>query len=109
MITFRFIMPTYQAFVDECHRSLNDMFFNLCMLLSETEATRIMDSTMLPVCKLHRADHYKVAKDKAKIGKNGRAGIMDSNSTRVFHSMENSAVLHLPEQMCTMHKWNTCS
>jgi len=70
MITFRFIMPTYQAFVDECHRSLNDMFFNLCMLLSETEATRIMDSTMLPVCKLHRADHYKVAKDKAKIGKN---------------------------------------
>jgi hypothetical protein len=63
-------LPTYQAFVDECHRSLGDMFFILCMLLSETEATRIMDSTMLPVCKLHRVDHYKVAKDKAKFGKN---------------------------------------
>lgn len=29
-----------------------------------------MDSTMLPVCKLHRADRYRVAKDFARFGKN---------------------------------------
>jgi hypothetical protein len=29
-----------------------------------------MDSTMLPVCKLHRADEHKVAKNIAQFGKN---------------------------------------
>jgi hypothetical protein len=63
-------LPAYSTFVAECHRALPHMFDVLCTLLSETEALRIMDATMLPVCKLHRTDHYKVAKNQARFGKN---------------------------------------
>lgn len=63
-------VPTYQAFVREAHQALPTMFETLSTLLSQTEAVRIMDSTMLPVCKLHRVDHYKTAKNKARFGKN---------------------------------------
>ncbi len=46
------------------------MLFVLTNMLSDEEAIRIMDSTMLEVCKLHRADRYKVARNKAQFGKN---------------------------------------
>jgi hypothetical protein len=42
----------------------------LIQILSHTEAVRIMDATMLPVSKPHRADRHKVAKDIAQFGKN---------------------------------------
>ena len=63
-------VPTYQAFVREVHRALPVCFDLLSALLSSEEAIRIMDSTMLEVCKLHRVDHYSVAPDMARFGKN---------------------------------------
>ncbi len=63
-------LPAYNAFVDEVHRALPLCFELLTQLLSSTEAVRIMDATMLPVCKLHRVDSYKVAKNIAAFGKN---------------------------------------
>lgn len=63
-------LPAYNTFVDEVHRALPFCFELLEQLLSSEEAVRIMDSTMLPVCKNHRADHYKVAPDIARWGKN---------------------------------------
>jgi hypothetical protein len=63
-------LPPYNTFVAACHRALPDMFFVLSSLLSYEEAIRIMDSTMLPVCKLHRADRHKTARNKVAFGKN---------------------------------------
>src|SRR5579872_2331513 len=55
-------LPKYNSFVDEVHRALPLLFELLSDLLSTEEAIRIMDSTMLPVCKLHRADRHKTAR-----------------------------------------------
>lgn len=63
-------MSTYQTFVREAHRTLPAIFDVLSVILSHTEAVRIMDSTMLPVCKPHRADSHKVVKESARFGKN---------------------------------------
>lgn len=63
-------LPPYNTFVAEAHRALPTMFEVLTSLLCSEEAIRIMDSTMLEVCKLHRADEYKVARDIARFGKN---------------------------------------
>lgn len=65
-----FQLPKYSAFVAHCHRALPGMLSLLGELLSHTEAVRLMDATMLPVCKLHRADEYKVAKSLTAFGKN---------------------------------------
>lgn len=65
-----FQLPKYSAFVAQCHRALPQMVSLLAQLLTDTEKIRIMDSTMLPVCKNHRADDHKVAKNVAKFGKN---------------------------------------
>ena len=63
-------LPTYQAFVGEVHHALPACFDVLTQLLSSEEALRIMDSTMLPVCKNHRAEDYTVAKNMVAFGKN---------------------------------------
>ena len=63
-------LPSYQAFVEGCHRSLPNAHALLSSLLKDEAVVRIMDSTMLPVCKLARADDHKVAKDMARFGKN---------------------------------------
>jgi len=63
-------LPPYNTFVAECHRALPSMFFVLTEMLSSEEAVRIMDSTMVPVCKNHRADDYKVATMQVRWGKN---------------------------------------
>lgn len=65
-----FRLPKYSAFVAHCHRSVPQMLSLLSQLLFDTEAIRIMDATMLPVCKNHRADSHKVAKAIAQFGKN---------------------------------------
>jgi hypothetical protein len=63
-------IPSYKTFVRRAHHCAPLFLHLLIQLLSEKEAVRIMDSTMLPVCKLQRADHHKVAKNIARFGKN---------------------------------------
>lgn len=63
-------IPVYQKFVEACHRSAPVMFRILSQTLSHTEAVRIMDATMIPVSKLHRANDHKVARNIARFGKN---------------------------------------
>jgi hypothetical protein len=65
-----FRLPKYSAFVAHCHRTVPQMLCLLSQLLCDTEPIRIMDATMLPVSKLHRADSHKVAKSIAQFGKN---------------------------------------
>lgn len=63
-------LPSYKTFVRRAHQCAPLLLSLLTQLLSEKEAVRILDSTMLPVCKLHRADSHKVAKNIAQFGKN---------------------------------------
>ena len=62
--------PSYSAFVDHCHRVTLPMFHLLQHLLDDKEPIKLGDSTMLPVCKLHRAKQHRVAKKIAAFGKN---------------------------------------
>ncbi len=62
-------LGSYPAFVAHCHRVLPHLWHLLRELLC-TDQIRIIDSTMLPVCKLHRADRHKVARIVASFGKN---------------------------------------
>lgn len=62
-------LPSYPAFIAHCHRVLPHLSSLLRELLCDS-AVRIVDSTMLPVCKLHRAGRHKVAKIVASFGKN---------------------------------------
>lgn len=63
-------LPTYNAFLDHCHRVMPILAALLMQLLSTDAPLRFMDSTMLPVCKHKRADDHKVAKILANFGKN---------------------------------------
>ena len=65
-----FRIPAYSTFVAECHRALPAILTLLKELLVDTADIRLMDATMLPVCKLHRADAHKTAKNVAQFGKN---------------------------------------
>jgi hypothetical protein len=65
-----FQLPKYSAFVAHCHRVVPQMVLFLEQLLCNTEAVRLMDATMIPVSKPHRAERHKVAKDIAAFGKN---------------------------------------
>lgn len=63
-------LPTYEAFLYHCHRVTPTMFVLLQHLLDGDALTKLMDSTMLPVCKLKRAQKHRVARDIAAFGKN---------------------------------------
>lgn len=63
-------LPSYANFIKHCHRVLPLLIWSLNDLLDATAAVRIMDSTMLEVCKLVRADSHKVAVNIADFGKN---------------------------------------
>lgn len=63
-------LPRYSKFVEACHRALPDLIMTLRSLLVTTAPIRLMDASMLPVCKLARADQHKVAKGVADLGKN---------------------------------------
>lgn len=63
-------LPSYGNFLKHCHRSLPLMIKVLNDLLQSTASVRIMDSTMLQVCKLVRADRHKTARNIADFGKN---------------------------------------
>lgn len=62
-------LPKYSSFVNHCHKVL-PQFLKLTELLMQSSETGIVDSTMLEVCKMQRADSHKVAKGKAQFGKN---------------------------------------
>lgn len=63
-------IPCYENFVKHIHRSLPLLIWSLNELLDSEAPLRIMDSTMLPVCKLVRAHSHKVTKGIAAFGKN---------------------------------------
>lgn len=63
-------LPRYQNFVAHCHRLLPTLSQLLQSTLSTATPLRFADSTMLPVCKLIRADRHRVAKAVAAFGKN---------------------------------------
>jgi hypothetical protein len=64
-----FHTPAYPTFIALCHRSLPVTLALLDALLADQASIRIMDATMLPVCKLQRANHHKVAQSLAAFGK----------------------------------------
>jgi hypothetical protein len=66
----KFCLPAYSSWMRKCHEALPSMWFILDKLLVKDTELRFMDSTMLPVCRLVRADRHKVAKGFAGFGKN---------------------------------------
>lgn len=66
----KFHLPAYSSWMRKCRQALPDMLFILDQLLVKDSVLRFMDSTMLHVCKLVRADRHKVAKGVAAFGKN---------------------------------------
>ena len=63
-------IPHYSAFVDQCLNAIPLLIFAIRSLLLDEASIRFMDSTMLEVCKLQRADDHKVCKGLAAFGKN---------------------------------------
>ena len=63
-------LPKYSAFVDHCHRVTPRMFSLLQQLLVIDEPIKFVDSTMLPVCTLKRAEKHRVVQGIAQFGKN---------------------------------------
>jgi len=63
-------IPKYNTFVAHCHRITPLLWQLLSELLVDTAPLRFMDSTMVEVCKLQRADGHKVARNIADFGKN---------------------------------------
>lgn len=63
-------LPHYSAFVDQCHQVLPQLHQLLQQLLASNAPIRWLDSTMVPVCKEHRASHYRVAPKVVGWGKN---------------------------------------
>lgn len=63
-------LPNYNAFLNHCHRVMPVLIVLLGQLFSTDAPVKILDSTMLPVCKHKRADDHKVAKLLANFGKN---------------------------------------
>ena len=63
-------LPQYQNFVAHCHRLLPTLVWLLQSVLVGDAPLRFCDSTMLPVCRLVRADRHRVAKGVAAFGKN---------------------------------------
>jgi Transposase DDE domain len=62
-------LPKYSSFVSHCHRVL-PQFIDLLEQSLQISDVGIVDSSMIEVCKLHRADSHKVARNKAQFGKN---------------------------------------
>lgn len=63
-------LPAYNRFVDHCHRALPVLLSVLQETLASHAQLKFMDSTMLEVCKLIRADRHKVCRNIAQFGKN---------------------------------------
>ena len=63
-------LPTYGAFVVQCHRVIPKLLLLVSATLESSTSVRFCDSTMLPVCKNERALSHKVAKGLAAWGYN---------------------------------------
>lgn len=63
-------LTTYNTFLEECHRAVPALTQVLSVLLRTDASVRFVDSTMIPVCKLVRADRHKTAVSIAQFGKN---------------------------------------
>lgn len=63
-------LPAYKNFVMQCHRCLPLALQLLDGIMVKDAPLRFVDSTMLEVCKLVRADRHRVAKGAAQFGKN---------------------------------------
>lgn len=66
----RFKLCGYKSWIRKCHQALPVMLALLDQLLEKTAPIRLLDSSMLHVCKLVRADRHRVAKGIAAFGKN---------------------------------------
>ena len=62
-------LPKYNGFLAHCHRVLPHLW-SLLEELCVDHSIRLVDSTMLEVCKLHRADRHRTAKNIAAFGYN---------------------------------------
>lgn len=62
-------IPNYSGFVNRAHQIIPLLAKVLSLSLVKSKIN-LGDSTMLPVCRLKRADNHKVAKNIAKFGKN---------------------------------------
>lgn len=63
-------LPKYNAFLEQCHRVTPQMYALLHALFCQRALIKILDATMLPVCKLARAEEHKTAQGVAQFGKN---------------------------------------
>jgi len=66
----KFSLPAYSTWMKKCSEALPAMLFILDKLLIKDAPLRFVDSTMLEVCKLVRADRHRVARGVADFGKN---------------------------------------
>ena len=66
----RFHLCSYKSWVRKCHQALPAMLLLLNQLLDKTASIRLLDSTMLHVCRLVRAGRHSVARGLAAFGKN---------------------------------------
>jgi hypothetical protein len=64
------ILPSYAKFIRSCHKAIPMIAWLLEQTLQRDASLRFIDSTILPVCKLVRADRHRVAKGVAAFGKN---------------------------------------
>jgi Transposase DDE domain len=62
-------LPKYNGFLAHCHRVLPHLWTLLEELCVE-RSIRLVDSTIIDVCKVHRANRYRVAKGIASFGFN---------------------------------------
>jgi Transposase DDE domain len=66
----KFKLPAYSTWMKKCNEALPSMCAMLDQLLVKDAPLRFMDSTMLQVCKLVRANRHKVAKGITNFGYN---------------------------------------
>ena len=66
----RFHLCSYKSWVRKCHQALPILLELLDRLLEKTATIRLLDSSMLHVCRLVRANRHRVAKGLATFGKN---------------------------------------
>src|SRR3954453_2228201 len=71
----RFHLPAYNSWMRKCIQALPVMLRLLDQLPVKDAALRLMDSTMLEVCKLVRADRHRVARGVAAFGKNHQGAL----------------------------------
>lgn len=65
-----FKLPCYTKFVEHCHKAIPHLAYLLERTFNTNAPIKLIDSTMLPVCRTCRADSHKVAKGYAAWGKN---------------------------------------